>query len=385
MPSLVRIRSDGQQGRDAYTGKPDLSKTMHVPVVDKDHKPLMPTTPARARKWIKVSRATPFWSKGVFCVRLNVEPSDRKTQPIAVGIDPGSKKEGYTVKACAHIYLNIQADSPEWVKDIHQSGPNKGRAKAIVTRSQMRRLRRYRHTPCRPWRGNRNANKLRIPPTTLARWQWKLNICKWLCKIYPITNFVVEDIKASTHYRGKRWNSSFSPLQVGKDWFYYQLQRLAPLVTYQGYETAAMRDTMRLKKSVKKMADVFEAHCVDAFTLAYAVVGGEPAPDNTQLFLITQIRFHRRQLHRLEPDLLGVRNRYGGTMSAGFKRGSLVRHTQYGLVYVGGWMEKPTKKDPIRKVISLHDIKTGRRLTQNALPTDCQFVAFNYWRCRYAA
>jgi hypothetical protein len=68
----------------------------------------MPTTPSRAKRWIKSGKATPFWKKGVFCVRLNVEPSDTNRQPIAVGIDPGSKREAFTVKSQAHTYLNIQ-------------------------------------------------------------------------------------------------------------------------------------------------------------------------------------------------------------------------------------------------------------------------------------
>lgn len=80
---------------------------MFVPVVDSNQRPLMPTTPSRARRWIKQKKATPFWRKGVFCVRLNVEPSDRNYQPIAVGVDPGSKREGYTVKSKAHTYLNV--------------------------------------------------------------------------------------------------------------------------------------------------------------------------------------------------------------------------------------------------------------------------------------
>jgi hypothetical protein len=110
---------------------------MFVPVVDRNQQPLMPTTPARARRWIKTGKATPFWRKGVFCVRLNVEPSDRKVQPIAVGIDPGSKKEGITVKSAAHTYLNIQADAVTWVKEHVQQ------------RWHMRQVRRYRKTLCR--------------------------------------------------------------------------------------------------------------------------------------------------------------------------------------------------------------------------------------------
>jgi hypothetical protein len=79
--------------RDVHTLKGHLL-TMLVPVVDRNQNPLMPTTPSRARRWIKSGKATPFWKKGVFCVRLNVEPSDRQTQPVAVGVDPNSKKEG---------------------------------------------------------------------------------------------------------------------------------------------------------------------------------------------------------------------------------------------------------------------------------------------------
>src|SRR5215469_206873 len=66
---------------------------MFVPVVERNQQPLMPTTPARARRWVKTGKATPFWKGGVWCVRLNQEPSALKTQPIVVGIDPGSKKE----------------------------------------------------------------------------------------------------------------------------------------------------------------------------------------------------------------------------------------------------------------------------------------------------
>lgn len=90
---------------------------MFVPVVDQYQQPLMPTTPARARRWIQRGKATPFWKRGVYCVRLNVEPSAREVQPVAVGIDPGSKKEGYSVTSAAHTYLNLQADAVYWVKD----------------------------------------------------------------------------------------------------------------------------------------------------------------------------------------------------------------------------------------------------------------------------
>ena len=90
---------------------------MFIPVVDKENKPLMPTKPSRVRRWIKSGKATPFWKKGFFCVRLNVDPSEKILEPIACGIDPGSKKEAFTVKSESHTYLNLQADAVDWVKD----------------------------------------------------------------------------------------------------------------------------------------------------------------------------------------------------------------------------------------------------------------------------
>ena len=110
---------------------------MFVSVCDQQGVPLMPTCPARARRWVKQGKATPFWKQGVWCVRLNQEPSTRITQPIAVGVDPGSKKEALVVKSAAHTYLNIQADAVTWVKDV------------VETRRTMRRARRFRKTPCR--------------------------------------------------------------------------------------------------------------------------------------------------------------------------------------------------------------------------------------------
>ena len=52
----------------------------------------MPTTPSRARRWIKNKEATPFFKRGIFCVRLNREPSGREYQDIAVWIDTGSNR-----------------------------------------------------------------------------------------------------------------------------------------------------------------------------------------------------------------------------------------------------------------------------------------------------
>lgn len=320
----------------------------------------MPTTPSRARRWIQSGKATPFWKRGVFCVRLNVEPSSRQKQPIAIGIDPGSRKEAFTVKSRAHTYLNIQTDAVAWVSS------------AVKIRRDMRRARRFRKTPHRAPRSNRSRGG--IPPSTRARWEWKLRIARWLSKLYPISRFVVEDVKASIKGR-RRWDRFFSPLEVGKRWFYKELEMIASVETRQGWETKALREAMGLKKTSRKRAEVFEAHCVDSWVLANEAVGGHVAPDNTRLLLVTPFRFHRRQLHRFQPQKGGVRSPYGGTRSGGFKRGSIVKHPKYGLVYVGGSMGGR---------ITLHSVLTGKRLSRNAKPHECKFLGYTSWRTRFA-
>ena len=327
-----------------------------VPVVDINQIPLMPCSEKRARLMVKSGKATPFWKKGIFCIRLNKEPSSRVIQSIAVGIDPGSKKEGFTVKSEAHTLLNINADAVTWVKE------------AVETRKEMRQARRSRKTPCRKNRINRKRGG--IPPSTKARWGWKLRICSWLRKMYPITDWIVEDIKAKTLGK-RRWDRSFSPLEVGKSWFYSELVKLGCLVLKQGWETKELRDAVGLKKTTKKLAPVFSAHCVDSWVLANSVVGGHIKPESERLLLVVPLRFHRRQLHRLQPGKGGARNSYGGTRSMGFKRGSLTKHPKYGLTYIGGTTGGR---------ISLHSLTDGKRLCRNAKPSEVDLKTYNTWR-----
>jgi hypothetical protein len=276
-------------------------------------------------------------------------------QPVACGIDPGSKYEGFTVKSGKKTFVNVQADAVTWVKD------------AVEVRRNMRRTRRSRKTPCHQNRLNRSRGGL--PPSTKARWQWKLRLSRWLASLYPISVFVVEDIKAKT--KGQRkWDASFSPLEVGKQWFYGELDQVAPVQTKSGWDTKTMRDALNLKKTGDKAAKHFGAHCVDSWVLASSAVGGTK-PDNTDIRFVTPFRFHRRQLHALQPAKGGVRRPYGGTRSLGFKRGSLVKHPKWGLCYVGGTSNER---------ISLHSLEDGRRLCRNAKTADCVLLSRLSWR-----
>ena len=357
--TLTSSLSGSQQRSVVYTGKgrkclPHFRP--FVPVVDSNQKPLMPTRASRAERWIKSRKATPFWKKGVFCVRLNQEPSGRLVQPVVVGIDPGSKREAFSVKSKSHTYLNVLTEAVDWVKDT------------VEQRRNARRARRYRNCPCRKNRMNRARGG--IPPSTKARWGAKLRIADGLIKMFPISGFVVEDIKAKTTGK-RRWDASFSPLEVGKEWFYSELRNKGSLSLRAGYETKTLRDLLGLKKSSSKLADKFECHNVDSWVLANGAVGGHSNPDNVSLVKLIPMQFHRRQLHVFQSAAGGKRRLYGGTRSLGFKRGSLVKHPKHGFCYVGGTMDGK---------LSLHDFKTFERITQHARISNLKFISYCAWR-----
>jgi len=329
-----------------------------IPVIGKDKKPLMPTIPSRARRWIKEGKATPFWKKGIFCVRLNKELSNEKLQKVVVGIDPGSRREAFTIKSKSHTYANILSDAVYWVK--HN----------LDTRRMMRRTRRRRKTPCRKPRFNNKPKKVFLSPSTKARWDIKLRVCKWIIGIYPITDFIVEDIKAKTKGK-KKWDCIFSPLQVGKTWFYKELERLGNLSLKRGYETKALRDKLDLEKSSDKKAEIFESHNIDSWVLANEIEQGHEAPDNKELLRLVPLRNYRRQLHMFQPSKRNMRRRVGGTISLGLKRGSIGKHMNYGLVFIGGYC---------RNRISLHEPRAHKRISQSAKLEDIHILTNNSWR-----
>ena len=331
---------------------------MFVPVTSQTGEKLMPTRPNKAGVLIKKGLATPYWTHGIFCIRLNYDTETYK-QEIAVGVDPGSKKEGFTVKSAAHTFLNVQADAHNQV------------GKKVAKRRELRRSRRSRKCPNRKKRPNRLANEKRIPAGTRARWEWKLRILDYLSKIYPITHICVEDIKARSIERAQKWNQSFSPLEVGKQWFYAEIQKRWQLLTLQGWETKAIRERLGLKKASNKLAETFDAHCVDSWCLAYHVVGGAAIPDNTDIFCIAPIPIRRRELHRQNPQKGGKRPRYGGTTWNGLVKNTLVRHITHGLTRISGFGKRG---------IALYSLG-GQRLCQNAKVCDFRVLRrlnFNY-------
>lgn len=337
-------------------------KQMRVPVVDTTGRPLMPCTPKKARKLLNGGQASACRDKlGIFYIQLKKEIAKPSKQVLVLGIDPGSKFEGYTVLGTKDTVLNLEAEAPDWVK------------KSVETRREMRRARRFRNTRRRECRvENRLAGKVWLPPSTKSRWDAKVRIAKELKKVLPFETVVVEDVMATTK-KGKRWNQAFSPIQMGKEHMYRELGAMGlKVVKKKGTETKELRDTLGLRKTTNKSKEVFETHCVDSWVLA-AFETGAKVPSTKRIYYIVPLQFHRRQLHRFKPAKGGIRAPYGGTRSLGVKRGTIVRHKKFGVCYVGGAMGDR---------ISLHARATGKRLTQGAKVTDCHILTTSSWRTR---
>ena len=337
---------------------------MRVPVVDVRGIPVMPCTPPKARAVLKAGKARPKRNKlGLFYLQLTYEQAP-DNQPFVVGIDPGSKFEGFSVVGTKATVCNLMVEAPDHVK------------KAVKTRRTLRRARRFRlwRRPCRTQ--NRLAGQRRLPPSTRSRWEAKARMVRQLLAIPPLTAVVVEDVQAVTRPGpGRQWNASFSPVQVGKVHLYRILQALGLILHLRaGRQTQQLRAQFGLTKTRQKDQQTFSSHAVDAWVLAASVSGAE-ASTCMRLGYVVPVQLHRRQLHRLQADHGGVRKPYGGTRSLGFRRGALVRHPRYGLCTIGGC-------DRERGRLSLHAYRTNRRLTQAARPADCQVrtvVAFRAW------
>lgn len=330
-----------------------------VPVV-KNGIPLMPCSEKRARKLIECGEASPKWRNQIFYIELIKNPSSTNFQEVVVGIDPGSKKEGFTVATKSSVVLNITSEATCLV------------TKKLKIKTVCRKGRRNRKCPYRKCRLNRSAlKKSRIPPSTKARWNCKLRILSILQNILPITHVVVEDIKAISKPGKRRWNKNFSPLETGKLYFYEEIiKRGLNLKTVTGIETSKHRKLRGFAKTKEKLNNCWSAHCVDSHSLVEMRLGN--INPFYGMYLFENFNFHRRQLH-MQNFKNGIRKEYGTTVSNNIPRGALVKHIKHGIVHIGGSHNGK---------ISLHD-KFGKRISQNANKRDITILNLNKFRVYY--
>lgn len=327
---------------------------MRVPVVDINNKALMPTKPGRARKWINQGKAIGKWSKlGIFYVQLLVEPSDTKTQYIAVGIDPGKQFSGIAVQSKQATLLTA-----------HLELPFKTITKRMAQRAMMRRTRRSRRINRKSLFNQRAHRQVRfnnrkqkgMPPSIRSNKLLELRVLKLITDIFPITDVVYEVVKA-------KGNKGFSPVMVGQKLMIGYLETIKNkgyykgLKTVQGYATSMIRKYLNLEKEKSdKSLKIPQTHAVDGIALAatrwisYGVTSlnsqewkGEIKLTNSYFIVVSRPPTSKRQLHLLQFSKGGKRRRYGGSVTRhGFRKGDYVEAVKAGKTY-RGWVSGETE------------------------------------------
>lgn len=326
-----------------------ISPALRVPVVGVDGKPLMPTTPQRARMLLRNKVAEKRWNRlGQFYIRM-LEQVGAKKQPMCLAVDTGSKWDGMAVLTKRQVVTTAMLVLPS------------GIAEKLEARRRMRRARRYRKTPRREERfDNRRIPEGWIAPSQKAKVDFRTKVVNELCKLYPIDRFAVEDVRFN-HYR-KRWGKYFSTVEIGKAKFYEHLRGLGALSLYDGVQTAEWRKRLSLPKNSCKSALEWDAHASDAVAIGCAEIGcTNPVPP--EFWVWKRFQNARRQLHRFEPEKGGIRRRYGGSLSIPPLKKADVVLWRGRLARVGGYMGGS---------LSLHAFTLkNKRITQNAKPEDC--------------
>lgn len=328
---------------------------MRVPVLDPEGKPLMPTTPSRARRWLKEGKAIKKWSKlDVFYVQLVAPPSGYNKQEIVIGLDPGKLYSGVAVQSSRFTLLMLHIELPfKTVKD------------RMTQRRMMRRTRRgrrinrklpYNKRAHRQERfDNRRAKK--VPPSIRANKQLEMQVVSQLVKLYPVTHVVVESVQA-------KGNKGFSPVMVGQNWQLEELKKagidhLFSVSTPGGWETSRLRKHLGLPKDKEdKSRQIPATHAVDGIALActhwlqYGITSlnsmgwvGDVDVTSAQFVVVSRPPISRRQLHLMVPSKGGTRRKYGGTTTRhGFRKGDYVEATKASRTY-RGWVSGDTKKE----------------------------------------
>ncbi len=142
-----------------------------VLVVDKERRPLMPCTPARARILLSQGKAAVL-RRFPFTLILQERRSEAMLQPLRLKLDPGSKTTGIAI-------VNEHTGEVLWAAELtHRSEQIH---KRLITRRIVRHSRRNRKTRYRPKRfANRRRPSKWLCPSLLSR---VLQVLTWVGRL----------------------------------------------------------------------------------------------------------------------------------------------------------------------------------------------------------
>jgi RRXRR protein len=357
------------------------NQVTRIPVISPDGKALMPTTPARARKWIKSGKAVGKRNNvGVFYAQLLLEPSGHETQKIVVGTDRGKAFTGIAFQSKLATIALFHACLPGFYKSKKTSKDRQSVTGKMEKRHELRRTRRgqrihrkvaFKSRNHREKRfNNRRQNKL--PPSVKANREMELRILAEMSQIVPISEIRDEDCGGNSKKNG----FGISPVTVGQEWFRAEAFKFAPVKEIDSLDTGKYRTQLGLVKDKKdKSKQTPETHANDAIALASTAFiqykefhtakshghhwVGECAVTPSPFIVITRPKLFRRKLHQENYSKGGILKRQGGTITPfGFRSGDYVQ-TSRSREVIRGWVGGFTNSGKTKN-ISIYDHNWSR-------------------------
>ncbi len=152
---------------------------MKVFVLSKEGKPLMPTTPRRARVWLQAKRARVV-RRDPFTIRLRFATQEH-VQPAKVGVDTGSKDVGIAATTNGEVVFQAEVHLRD---DITEK---------LRQRRQYRRNRRGRKTRYREARyDNRRRPDGWLPPSLQSKSEATVKAVRFIASFLPVGRVTVE-------------------------------------------------------------------------------------------------------------------------------------------------------------------------------------------------
>ncbi len=303
-------------------------------VLGMDGKPLTPCKKQKARKMLLGGVARVVWNKfGQFGVQMLVDT--RKHTPKSVlGMDWGTKFEGYSVIIGNNNSFNVMWLLPD----------KKVLVRKLKERRELRRARRFRNCRRREARFSNRKKYGFIAPSQLMMVNSRLKCIQEIMKCYPVNKVAVEDVRFN--HRDNKWGKNFSTIEVGKNMIYdYIIDLLGRenLVKFEGTETGKLREKFGLKKSGTKDKQAFDSHCVDSFVIACEISFANP---NFDIKIADDTyRPKRRRLHDSQFRKGGIREKYSTGNFKGIRKGSVCEFGQMAggtknYAYVYNWEKR---------------------------------------------
>lgn len=316
----IRKTDDGPKpfshGGSGYNSGNRASMSGRVFVLGADGKPLTPCKNSKARKLMKGKQARPVWNKfGGFGIQMLVTTREEIPKS-ALGVDFGTKFEGYAVTVGKENNLAVMWKLPDKKKLV----------KKLEERRRLRRARRFRNCRRRVCKSDNRGRKGFIAPSQKVIVQSRLKCLNEFFKCYPIDTVAMEDV--CFNHRDNKWGKNFSTVEIGKKMINDWIRQRSNLTFFKGFDTESCREKYGYKKSGIKSAEIFNSHCSDALAIAADVYAKRHIIPDCFIIADDSYRCVRRRLHDSQFSKGHIRYPYSTGNFKGIKKGAICEYGQ---------------------------------------------------------